>query len=232
MQSRTYEDMFRFAEHNCGDCMLKCIDCDSQICPKCLVQCPVGNRCRKCTNRFTSHLLQVDTWSIVRALLGGSLAGLLFTGLQQFVPLGGFYMLFIVYLLGTFVGNLIFKIAKRKLGPKIAISVAVGLLLGSFTASFAWQNFYGLAVKQAIARTSSIRANKVAKEVQSNAGNGDHSVDSDSEEEVSDVMTNAAALTRAGLAPSPISLPLIIFALGALSPFLGWGNPLPNLFRR
>src|ERR1700735_1884951 len=106
--------MFRLAEHSCGDSLLKCIDCSTQICPKCLVQCPVGNRCRQCTNKFTSHLLQVDFSSIIRALSGGFLAGMLFTGLERFLPLGGFFMFLIVYMLGTFVGNLIFKIAKRK----------------------------------------------------------------------------------------------------------------------
>ncbi len=124
--------MLPFAEHNCGDSMLKCIDCDTQICPKCLVECPVGNRCANCTKRFTSHLLQISPWIIVRALLGGIIAGFLFLLSQIFCPLSGFFMLLIYYFLGALAGNLIFKIAGRKIGKKMAIAVGIGVLTGNF----------------------------------------------------------------------------------------------------
>lgn len=230
--------MFRFAEHSCGDCLLKCIDCSAQICPKCLVQCPVGNRCRKCTSKFTSHLLQIDHWVILRAIAGGFLAGLLFTGLEGVLPLGGFFMLLIVYMVGSVVGNVIFKIAKRKLGGKVALAVAVGLIFGSFSASSAWQHFYGAGLERAMVRSHSALMAK-AKQSAPASRNANQNVDGaavSEEQSAADDSTGDAAymtaLARAGLAPSPISLSLIVFAFGALSPFLGWGNPIPNLFRR
>jgi hypothetical protein len=91
--------------------------------------------------------------------------GLLFASLQTIFPLGGFYMLVIVYFLGSFAGNIIFKISGRKLGRKVATIVTLGLLIGT-------------------------------------------------------------------LCLTPISLSLIIFILGTISPFLGWGNPFAGFFRR
>ncbi len=113
--------------------MLKCIDCDSQICPKCMVQCPVGNRCPNCTKRFTSHVLQVDSKVIVRCLLASIVVGFLFGLLQIFIPLDGIYMLFFVYLFGVFAGNIMFKLTGHKLGRKVAATIAAGILVGSFS---------------------------------------------------------------------------------------------------
>jgi hypothetical protein len=123
--------MLPFVEHNCGESKLKCIDCEGQVCPKCMVQCPVGNRCAKCTKRFTSHVLKVDLWSILRGLFGGIIAGLLFGLLEIFCPVGGFFILILVYFLGVLAGNIIFKLAGRKIGSKMAITAALGALIGS-----------------------------------------------------------------------------------------------------
>jgi len=228
--------VFRFAEHTCGDCLLKCIDCSAQICPKCLVQCPVGNRCRKCTNKFASHLLQIDIWVILRAFAGGFLAGLLFTGLEGIIPLGGFFMLLIVYILGSVAGNLIFKISKRKLGGKVALTVTAGLLCGSFSASSAWGNFYGETIAQVVAQSRAPLSAQTKVPGGDNHDTSQKAIDDGTEQSAVDDASYraayAAALARANMAPSPISLALIIFALGAITPFLGWGNPLSNLFRR
>lgn len=32
----------------CGDSRLCCVDCQQKVCPKCMIVCPVGNRCRFC----------------------------------------------------------------------------------------------------------------------------------------------------------------------------------------
>ncbi len=157
--------MFPLVDHNCGDSLLKCIDCNAQICPKCLVQCPVGNRCKNCSKRFTSHVLQIDFWVVLRSFMAALVAGLLFAFLQALFPLGGLAMLLFIYLFGSLAGNIIFKIAGRKLGAKIVTTVIAGLLSGS-------------------------------------------------------------------LCIAPISLSLIVFILGAIGPFLGWGNFFSGLFRR
>jgi len=229
--------MFHLAEHSCGDCMLKCIDCNAQICPKCMVQCPVGNRCKNCSKRFDSHLLKVDFWVIVRTFFAALIAGFLFVCLQALCPLGSIYILFFVYILGTFVGNIIFKIAGRKIGPKVAITVAAGLLAGSFCVSFAWQSIYGLAINNIMTpsySTAKITDTKYSAHSTLTPSANSSSKQSDTSIPNSADASRALAIAQASrlLAASPISLSLIIFSLGAISPFLGWGNPFSGLFRR
>lgn len=147
-------------------------------------------------------------------------------------------MLLIVYMVGSLAGNVIFKIAKRKLGAKVAITVAVGLVAGSFSASSAWQHFYGTAIEEAMAPNPSAIIAQAKRSSGAKMNTAQNVVGSTAEEDTTNVDDSAgnaaymAALARARLAPSPISLSLIVFAFGALSPFLGWGNPIPNLFRR
>lgn len=119
-------------EHDCGDSLLKCVDCERQICPKCLVQCPVGNRCKECTKRFTSHLLKIDTGTLIRAFLSGMLVGFLFLLLQTFFPFGGFILWLLSYFVGTLAGNLVFNLSGRKIGKKIAVITGAAILIGNF----------------------------------------------------------------------------------------------------
>lgn len=35
-------------QHSCGDSRLSCVSCSQQVCPTCLIACPVGNRCTTC----------------------------------------------------------------------------------------------------------------------------------------------------------------------------------------
>jgi hypothetical protein len=166
------------------------------------------------------------------------MAGILFTGLEGFLPLGGFFMLLLVYMFGTVIGNVIFKLARRKLGSKVAVAVALGLISGSFSASFAWQQFYGNAMEQMIARSHSARVaqarrSAAEKNYMSEKFTGNASSEDDTQiDEPSDERANISALARPGMAPSPISLALIVFTLGTLSPFLGWSAPMPSWFRR
>lgn len=238
--------MFHWGEHSCGDCKLRCTDCNAQICPKCMVQCPVGNRCRNCTKRFTSHVLQIDFWVILRGFGAAFIVGLLFSLLQGLCPMGGFFMLFFIYLFGSFVGNIIFKIIGRKLGPKVAVTVAIGVLAGSLCLYFAWQSLYGVTINRLI--TKNAIANSVANQSQSviDSSNSQNKATTKlSQSSTLSIQNNvdrsnspdalyalAALQASRGLAPSPISLSLIIFILGTIGPFLGWGTPIPGFMQR
>lgn len=205
--------MLSFAEHNCGESKLKCIDCDCQICPKCMVQCPVGNRCPKCTKRFTSHVLQIGPWVILRAITGGAVAGVLFNLLQGFFPLGGFYILFFVYLIGVLAGNIVFKLSGRKIGGRVAIAVTIGVLLGSLCTPFLWTTCFNSMTEQNIA--TRLQEDQTIKSTPAD----EYSIDN-----ISYKRTNK-------LPAEPISLPLIVFLLGVVSPFLGWNFSWPG-YRR
>jgi len=238
--------MLPFVEHNCGDSKLKCIDCEGQICPKCMVQCPVGNRCPKCTKRFTSHVLQIDFWTIMRGLVGGMIVGFLFGLLQILCPLGGFYILFFVYFLGVLAGNLVFKIAGRKIGRKMATVAVGGAVIGSFCFLFLTQSFLGTLLGQADNQDDADAETYQSATISSDDSNQNKiptkaiSENNKKPKAIDSAMVNQRLFSRRhvnrmpfpGLMEfSPISLSFIVFLIGLVSPFLGWSFSWPGLRR-
>lgn len=118
-------------QHSCGDCKLSCVDCSAQICPGCMVQCPVGNRCPKCAGKFTSHVLAVTPLIMIKTLAAAGVAGFAFGWADTFLPLGGLFMMFFVYLGGVGIGNVVHKVSGHKMGPKISMTVVAGLVVGA-----------------------------------------------------------------------------------------------------
>lgn len=119
-----------FKPHECGDSRLACIDCQAQVCPKCFVECPVGNRCKQCANKFESHVLTVTVGALVKMFITAAAIGAAFGVLQGFVPGGGFWMWFIVYALGVGAGNIIHKVVGFRVGTKVMATATVGVLMG------------------------------------------------------------------------------------------------------
>lgn len=105
---------------------LACIDCSAPICPKCFVQCAVGNRCPKCAGRFESHVLKLSGTVICRLVVVSIASGVLLSNLVTMQgAFGGFlFQIFVGYLLG----RVIHRSADYKFGPKIA-PIAVGACL-------------------------------------------------------------------------------------------------------
>ena len=118
--------------HSCGDSRLKCNDCDEQICPKCFVPCAVGNRCKKCAGRFTSHVLQVPAAVLVRTLGFTILLGFLFGYIEPiFARMAfGFYGYLGTLAICYLIGKLVHRVAGYKLGAKITLIIMAGLILG------------------------------------------------------------------------------------------------------
>lgn len=121
---------------SCGDSRLKCIDCSEIICPKCLVQCAVGNRCKKCAGRFTSHVLQVSPLLLLKAGLFTTLIGFIFSCMQPSITGFGFYSYLLFIGIGYVTGRLLHKIVGYKLGGKILTAVMAGFLLGYLLGPF------------------------------------------------------------------------------------------------
>lgn len=117
------------APHSCGESRLTCVDCQAQVCPSCMEQCPVGNRCKKCSSRFDSHLIKVPMTIMLRTFGASALVGLVF-GFLSIALWGGFYMWFVLYGGGFLVGKFLHKVASHKLGPKVVATIALGLFLG------------------------------------------------------------------------------------------------------
>jgi len=96
-----------------------------------MVQCPVGNRCPKCAGKFTSHVLAVTPLAMLKTLAAAAVAGFAFGWADSFLPLGGIFMMFFVYLGGVVAGNVVHKVSGHKMGPKITLTVVAGLVIGA-----------------------------------------------------------------------------------------------------
>ncbi len=115
---------------------LRCGKCGKPICPKCLVQTPVGARCPDCAKVQRPVIYQVPPLFYLRGLGAGLAAGAAAGLIWALIPLSGFFLFFIAGGAGFLVGEAISRSVNRKrgLGLQIiaAISVAVSYVLQSW----------------------------------------------------------------------------------------------------
>ncbi|MBS1953184.1 MAG: B-box zinc finger protein [Cyanobacteria bacterium SZAS-4] len=118
------------AKHSHEDARLRCQDCDEFICPKCMIQCAVGSRCKKCAGRFSSHVVQAGPAVLIRTGLAAVVAGFAFGSAQIYMLGFSFYAWIVLAVVGFGVGRVLHRIASYKIGVKIAGAVAAGLVVG------------------------------------------------------------------------------------------------------
>lgn len=145
----------RCATHPEVETNLRCNRCGKPICPKCLIQTPVGARCRECAQLRRLPIFEVSFQHYLMALAVGFSLGLasgffwlIFGGLIPFsgflVPLGAGYL----------IGETISRSVNRKRSPALA-AIAAGALFLSYLVSHpglfrspllvaGWFDFYGL----------------------------------------------------------------------------------------
>lgn len=158
-------------------------------------------------------------------------------------------MLFFIYFIGAFVGNLLFKVTGRKLGGKVAASVTAGILTGSVCLFFVWTGASAFLIGHQLGSPNNLN---MAGANQMDSDKED--IDSQSSSETTqqklasskasneDKLNRSQALASVNnyrrlmflsgfLGSSPISLSLIIFTLGVISPFMGWSFSWPGIRR-
>lgn len=118
---------------------LRCSRCETPICPKCLVQTPVGARCRDCARLAKSPIYTVQGQYLARAIAAGGIGGLamgLIWGLASATVAGiAFGGPIVALLLGAGLGfgfTRIMELAvNRKRGPVIVGCAAGGIVLAT-----------------------------------------------------------------------------------------------------
>lgn len=124
-------DVTYCAAHPNVETALHCGKCDTPICPKCMVQTPVGARCRACAQLRRPPMYQLGPLTIVRAvamsLVAGAILGVIW-GLL--LPAGiGFFGIFLAIFVGPPIGyffaDLLGRATKHKRGP-VMQGIAVG----------------------------------------------------------------------------------------------------------
>ena len=119
------------AAHPKVETELTCGKCDKAICPRCLVQGPVGARCPECANirRIPTYNMSAATfWRAGGAALGAGVA--LGVAWWIFNPLSYFFYGVIVGIaVGYATGELVSLATNRKAGPPLQALAVAGVVL-------------------------------------------------------------------------------------------------------
>ncbi len=110
---------------------LCCGKCGKPICPKCLVQTPVGARCQRCARLYKLPTYQVSFRHYLRAvgvMLGlAVVCGIIRAALEHFLP--PFVGLLLLPGIGYAIGECVSLSVNRKRGIGLAIVAGIGVAL-------------------------------------------------------------------------------------------------------
>ena len=126
------DDVVFCARHPRVETVLRCGRCDTPICPRCLVQTPVGARCRDCANVRTLPTFNITPVFFARAQTAALVSGLVVGAIWAFlIPgfLGLFAVIFIGLGIGWAVSESISLATNRKRGLGLQISAVMGVAL-------------------------------------------------------------------------------------------------------
>lgn len=142
-------------KHSCGDSRITCIDCGQIICSKCLVQCPVGFRCRSC-GKVKNSLSDVTPFLVARTLALCALIGFCFGYAMPLIDLP-WIGVFICYFAGLFVGRFLTRFTDGKLGRNIGTTIVFGLLIGMSLSPLRFLPLaWGLCLQQAFSQGNDV----------------------------------------------------------------------------
>ena len=121
----------RCATHHDVETNLRCGKCGKPICPKCLVQTPVGARCPECARLYKLPTYHVSTRYYLRATgagLGMALvAGVVWGTLEALLPFF-FLNLFLGAGVGYAIGEVVSLSVNRKRGTALAIVAGLAVV--------------------------------------------------------------------------------------------------------
>jgi hypothetical protein len=88
-------------------------------------------KCKKCTGKMVSHVLQVSWKEYLSGFMAAGLLGLLFGLALSFIGLPwGYFGYLLAFVGGKFGGELVHRAARYKMGTTLALVVSAGLLAG------------------------------------------------------------------------------------------------------
>jgi hypothetical protein len=128
----TENDVTRCATHPDVETSLRCGKCGKPICPKCMVQTPVGARCRDCAKLYKLPTYRIPAMYYLRATgaaLGMAIVcGIVWGVINGFVPF--FYLSLILAAgAGYAIGEVVSLSVNRKSGRGLAAVGAVALVI-------------------------------------------------------------------------------------------------------
>lgn len=110
---------------------LTCTHCETPICPKCMIVCEVGMKCKQCTSKTFSHVVKAEKRDLIFG--GGSafalalLAGFIIT--QIFFGVG-FFSILICFIVGRGAGDLTHRCARFKMSNTVKTVITTSAIIG------------------------------------------------------------------------------------------------------
>ena len=126
----------RCANHPNVETELACGRCDKPICPRCVIQTPVGGRCRQCAGIRRLPTYHISPAYLARgaaaALASGAAAGVAWWLVLPYrIGFLGFFGILIALALGYAVGEAVSRATNRKSGPPLQ-ALAVGGVIAAY----------------------------------------------------------------------------------------------------
>jgi len=118
---------------------LRCAKCGKPICPKCLVETPVGAKCRDCADLSKLPTYHVSTTYYLRAAGTGLgmaiICGLVWSVVMGLVPF--FYLnLLLAAGVGYAIGEVVSLSVNRKRGTGLAVVAGIAIVISYLTSIF------------------------------------------------------------------------------------------------
>ena len=122
---------------------LRCGKCGNPICTACMVQTPVGVRCRSC-----AQLKRLPQFDIGGLLLARSFLVGLVVSVAVWIPVAAvsFLSFFLAILVGAAVGEVMSRMANRRTGLVLEVAAVVAVVLGMLVVDMLLGRLPALAV--------------------------------------------------------------------------------------
>jgi hypothetical protein len=119
--------------HPRRETMVRCGKCDRPICVRCMIQTPVGMRCRECAQLRRLPQFDVDIGLLARSAGGGLVASTLAWLLVSYVS---FLSFFAAILVGFAVAAVMSPLAKRRTSRPLEVVAVSSIIAGLFIAYY------------------------------------------------------------------------------------------------
>lgn len=117
------------ATHPDVETALRCSKCEKPICPRCLVQTPVGARCRECAQLRRLPIFNLTPALFLRALGVGTLVAVIIGALWSALPQLGFISVFLGAIAGFLIGSAVSRAANRRRSVYLKVVAALCFVL-------------------------------------------------------------------------------------------------------
>jgi len=120
------------AKHPAVETNLRCGKCGKPICPKCLVETPVGARCKDCARLYVLPTYRVTASYYLRAaataLVMAIVSGIIWSFIDRLIPF--FYLnLLLAAVVGYTIGEVVSRAVNRKRGPGLAVIAGIAVVI-------------------------------------------------------------------------------------------------------